>query len=235
MDPLEDGESCCCGITGEEGKGEDEVDEAEKQTEDEDKTLREEIIALYNKGEADTILSLISTFTEEEERPWDSLLLWVRPKPCCLAALAEHVRGANISAVASVGCGTGLLEWLVQAHTGLSVVGYEVNAEWWSSRYAPPTFIPLTYVDTDAAPPRVPPTHALMCCYFNDGKAFRQYVSAYEGPALVIIGATSGERHTDPHPLDYVDEGSWRLTFTHRISPEDLLAGYLRQHSPPGE
>lgn len=60
---------------------------------------------------------------------------------------------------------------------GLSVVGYEVNAEWWSSKYAPPTFIPLTYADTDAdtdaAPPRVPPTHALMCCYFNNGKAFR--------------------------------------------------------------
>lgn len=70
-------------------------------------------------GEADTILSLISTITEEKKRPWDSLLLWVRPKPCCLAALAEHVRAANISAVASVGCGTGLLEWLVQAHTGI--------------------------------------------------------------------------------------------------------------------
>lgn len=51
MDPLEGGESCCCGITREEGEGEDEVVEAEKQTEDEDKTLREEIIALYNKGQ----------------------------------------------------------------------------------------------------------------------------------------------------------------------------------------
>ena len=69
-------------------------------------------------GEADTILSLISTFTESKTRPWDSLLLWVRPQPCCLSALAAHVRAANLSAVASVGCGTGLLEWLVQAITG---------------------------------------------------------------------------------------------------------------------
>lgn len=76
------------------------------------------ILSVASTGKADTILSLISTFTEEEGHPWDSLLLWVRPKPCCLAALAEHVRAANLSAVASVGCGTGLLEWLVHVCTG---------------------------------------------------------------------------------------------------------------------
>lgn len=52
---------------------------------------------------------------------------------------------------------------------------------------------------------------------------------------LLIIGATSGERHTDPHPFDYVDEGTWRLTLTHRISQDDLLAGYLRHDDQPGE
>lgn len=62
----------------------------------------------------------------------------------------------------------------------------------------------------------------------KDFRFLRQYVSAYEGPALLIIGATSGERHTDPHPFDYVDEGTWRLTLTHRISEDDVLAGYLR-------
>ncbi|XP_045112275.1 uncharacterized protein LOC123505178 [Portunus trituberculatus] len=192
-------------------------------------TLREEIVALHQKGEAYTILSLVSTFTENKTRPWDPLLLWVQPQPCCLSALAAHVRAANISALVSVGCGTGLLEWLIQAITGLSVVGYEVNASWWTSKYAPPTFIPLTFVDQEAPPPKVPHTHALMCCYFNNAKVFRQYVSAYEGPVLLIIGATSGDRHTDPHPLDYVDRDTWRLTLTHRISTHDLLAGYHRQ------
>ncbi|KAG0711785.1 hypothetical protein GWK47_019902 [Chionoecetes opilio] len=228
-----------------EAPGQDEGRDEAATSEGNNTTLREQILALYHKGEADAILSLICTFTKDEThpQPWDPLLLWVQPQHCCLAALAAHVRGAHLSAVASVGCGTGLLEWLLQAVTGLPVVGYEVNAEWWTSKYAPPTFIPLTYADPDAPPPAVPPTHALMCCYFNNGPVFRQYVAAYKGAALLIIGATSGDRHTDPHPLDYVDRDSWRLTLTHRISPHDLLAGYLRhppkarqqhgQHPPP--
>lgn len=50
MDLLEGGASCCCDIARKEGKREDEEDEAEKQNETEDKTIREEIISLYNKG-----------------------------------------------------------------------------------------------------------------------------------------------------------------------------------------
>lgn len=51
MDPHESTGGYCCDVTREEGEGEEDVDEDEKQTEKEDKTLREEIIALYNKGQ----------------------------------------------------------------------------------------------------------------------------------------------------------------------------------------
>lgn len=50
--------------------------------------------------------------------PWDPLLLWARPQPCCLYAISHHVRRAGLSALTSIGCGTGLLEWLLQSLTG---------------------------------------------------------------------------------------------------------------------
>nr|XP_053643677.1 uncharacterized protein LOC128696440 [Cherax quadricarinatus] len=195
-------------------------------------SLKDHILTLYKNGDAAALLSFIAEPSVKGKTnatyKWDPLMLWVRPQPCCLLALAAHVRDLRLSALASVGCGTGLLEWLIHATTGLSVMGYEINSGWWRSRYAPPTFIPLTYVDPDAPTPTVPPTHALMCCYFNNGEVFRQYVAAYEGPALIIIGATDGSHHTDPRPLDYVHVHPWTLTHTHNISHRDLLACYVR-------
>ncbi|XP_045591794.2 uncharacterized protein, partial [Procambarus clarkii] len=190
-------------------------------------------------GDAAAILSFIGEASAQGKTggadKWDPLLLWVRPQPCCLQALAAHVRQASLSALASIGCGTGLLEWLISATTGLSVTGYEVNCGWWSSRYAPPTFIPFTYVDPDDCPPAVPPSHALMCCYFNNGQVFRQYVAAYKGPVLIIIGSVNGSHHhTEPHPLDYVHVHPWILTHTHHISQDDLLACYVRDCSKEG-
>lgn len=51
MNILSDDEGCCCGITFEEDEDEDEVDKDKEQSETDDKTLSEEIIALYKKGQ----------------------------------------------------------------------------------------------------------------------------------------------------------------------------------------
>ncbi|XP_042215320.1 uncharacterized protein LOC121861539 [Homarus americanus] len=105
-------------------------------------SIRDQILTLYKQGDAAALLTFITEFSDNGEEngttPWDPLLLWVRPQACCLQVLAAHTRDTNLSALASVGCGTGLLEWLIQATTGLSVIGYEVNGEWWRSRYEPP-------------------------------------------------------------------------------------------------
>ncbi|KAK4304154.1 hypothetical protein Pmani_023874 [Petrolisthes manimaculis] len=187
-------------------------------------TLRDQLLSLVQKDAVSEVVSVVcgdgddegEVITTTTTTTWDPLLLWVRPQPCCLHAIAGHVRKAGLSALASVGC-------------GVNVIGYEVNEEWWKSKYAPPTFIPLTFTKgTDSPPPLVPPTHALMCCYFNHAHAFHEYVSVYEGPALLIIGPTSGSRHTEPGPLDYQNVYPWTLTHTHRISNTDILACYLR-------
>lgn len=51
MDLPEDDEGFYGSTAVGEDKGEDEIPKAEEQGETEDKTLREEIIALYNKGQ----------------------------------------------------------------------------------------------------------------------------------------------------------------------------------------
>ncbi|XP_066979853.1 uncharacterized protein [Macrobrachium rosenbergii] len=193
------------------------------------------VLAFYNKGNVEAVMSLVAPSFDENgntnkspKDPWDPLLLWVRPGPCCIHFLAHQVREAEISSIASVGCGTGLLEWMIQTKTGLSVMGYEINGSWWCSKYAPPTFIPLTYVDPEEDPPAAPCTHALMCCYFNNAPVFRKYVDAYEGPLLIIIGSTHKARCTEPRPYDYIDVHPWTLTSTHNITDVDVIACYIR-------
>lgn len=63
MDLHEDDEGFCSSTAFEEDKGEDEINEAEEQSETGDKTLREEIIALYNKGQKHLQFVTISWYT----------------------------------------------------------------------------------------------------------------------------------------------------------------------------
>ncbi|XP_037789716.1 uncharacterized protein LOC119585157 [Penaeus monodon] len=195
-------------------------------------SLREKLMTFYEKGDASRVLRLMAaaTYTPEDRMTtsWDPLLLWVRPERCCIEAIAAHVREGRCRDLVSVGCGTGLLEWLVCALTGISVSGYEINADWWASPYSPPRFIPLVFVEPDAPPPAVPPSHALMCCYFNNGDAFRKYVDSYDGPVMIIIGSIDKNRHTDPRPLDYAHVHPWSLTHTHPITETDLIGFYVR-------
>ncbi|XP_042865359.1 uncharacterized protein LOC122248967 [Penaeus japonicus] len=212
--------------------GEEEREETSEDEGNEAPSFREKVIALFEKGEASHVLSLMADAVHAPQHGrhthWDPLLLWVRPSHCCIQSIADHVRDAHCDALASIGCGTGLLEWLIHKLTGTSVVGYEINTGWWSSPYSPPTFIPLVFVDSSDPPLAVPPAHALMCCYFNNGEVFRKYVDSYDGPAMIIIGSIDKNRHTEPRPLDYEDIHPWTLTRTHRISDTDLIGFYVR-------
>ncbi|KAK7028959.1 hypothetical protein SK128_001474 [Halocaridina rubra] len=89
------------------------------------KDVVNQVINYYNKGNPEAILAMLTPCHEcrnngSERRTWDPLLLWVKPSLCCLQFLASNVREADVGAVASVGCGTGLLEWLLQATTASS-------------------------------------------------------------------------------------------------------------------
>lgn len=109
----------------------------------------------------------------------------------------------------------------------LPVTGYEVNEEWWSSKYCNPPFISLTYAFSEHLNSR----NALLFCYFNDGKAFRKYIDCYKGPLVFIIGPGSGVgRYTDPEPF-HPNFGSdaWVLDNVEELgNTGDFIAAYTR-------
>ena len=61
---------------------------------------------------------LISKVGLDEIRNWDELLLWVRPSECCLQIIGKFITQQKLKGIASIGCGTGLLEWLIQNKIG---------------------------------------------------------------------------------------------------------------------
>uniref|UniRef100_A0A8D8ETS8 (northern house mosquito) hypothetical protein n=1 Tax=Culex pipiens TaxID=7175 RepID=A0A8D8ETS8_CULPI len=140
------------------------------------------------------------------------------------ACLAEH----NISRVLSVGCGTGLLEWLITAGTGILVAGVEQDENWWRSKYATKTYIPMVFAESKGANSindENAPWHAMMFCYFNHGAAFCDYVNNFEGRHVIIVGPEGGKAvHTDPMPFQpaFPTHQNWKLLQSFRVGSENL-------------
>lgn len=63
------------------------------------------IIELWDEDETDTDF-------------YGKSFLWIRPSEENLFFIAQAVREENMNEVVSIGCGTGLLEWLIQCATG---------------------------------------------------------------------------------------------------------------------
>ncbi|CAH1996995.1 unnamed protein product [Acanthoscelides obtectus] len=115
-------------------------------------------------------------------------LLWVWPSEDNLRFIKDTVSNLNCVGIISIGCGCGLLEWIIEKSTGLPLLGYEVNREWWESKYSPPTFINLKYSKQPPDETTLDPEYALVFCYFNSGQAFRDYLRVYNGRVVIIIG-----------------------------------------------
>lgn len=70
-----------------------------------------------------------------------------------------------------------------------------------------------------------------MFCYFNDGEAFRRYISSYKGPLVIIIGPGPGVgRYTDPEPFHpNFGNHSWVLNSIEEMGDTgDYIATYTR-------
>ncbi|ENN70224.1 uncharacterized protein LOC109545681 [Dendroctonus ponderosae] len=191
--------------------------------------LLDQVLDFYSQNDWRKVLRLNETSECKEARK----LLWAWPSEDNMLFLKKALEEYGLKGVASMGCGCGLLEWIIQQFTGLPVVGYEVNRQWWESKYSIPSFIPLEYVDSDQlnVDGLIPQDFALMFCYFNDGRAFREYVQRFRGLMIIIIGPDDGSgRHTDPQPFtaDFGQSG-WMLVRQQEIkNTKDFIAIYLR-------
>ncbi|XP_058811622.1 uncharacterized protein LOC131676549 [Topomyia yanbarensis] len=129
--------------------------------------------------------------------------LWVWPLQLDLEKIKDCFSRFGIGSVLSIGCGTGLLEWLINNATGIHISGVELDKKWWTSKYASKTYIPLVFAEAQGNVIQGQQRwHAMMFCYFNDGCAFREYVKNFNGCYVIIIGPKEGKGiHTDPLPF----------------------------------
>lgn len=116
---------------------------------------------------------------------------------------------------------------------GLPVSGIEVDGAWWRCRYAPPTFIPLHFTPTEMDKETITilqrnKNTALLFCYFNNRKAFDNYLKYYVGNVLIIIGPHQKGVHTDPLPFNDVPD-DWLLYKSQEIrSSGDFIVVYTK-------
>lgn len=122
--------------------------------------LEDVLISLVKKRKWQEMLKLSDLYPATET----SRFLWAWPTEACLKQLKNVFQRKGISSVLSIGCGSGLLEWIIQQSTGnkylqhksthnvnfLSkgtiVNGVELDKSWWTSSYSPATFINMNFV-----------------------------------------------------------------------------------------
>nr|XP_023030258.1 uncharacterized protein LOC111518135 [Leptinotarsa decemlineata] len=191
-----------------------------------DKVFMNEVLNLYQAENWRDLLKL----NENSDLSCAVKLLWVWPSEENLRFIKKIVEDSGCKGITSIGCGCGLLEWIISKSTGLHVIGYEINREWWTSKYSNPQFIKLQYCEK-IQEGMFNSNHVLLFCYFNNKVAFQDYIRAYKGNLVLIIGPGNGKgRHTDPEPFD-PDFGSTRWTlkdYNEVKDSKDFIAVYTR-------
>ncbi|XP_017472267.1 PREDICTED: uncharacterized protein LOC108363415 [Rhagoletis zephyria] len=171
-------------------------------------------------------------------------LMWIWPTEDELQKLGSVLKVNKIVHILSVGCGSGLLEWIIKECLGISVSGIEIDRAWWESKYAIKSFINLNYIEDLSNKENIQGDYlqkccnlqswnfALMFCYFNNHSAFLNYLNMYKGNSLLIIGPKVGMGvFTDPLPLEpQLPEGlNWTLKSTLNIGRRDVIAFYTKE------
>ncbi|KRT80355.1 hypothetical protein AMK59_6485 [Oryctes borbonicus] len=186
------------------------------------------VISLHKQNKWKEILDLdINSHKQEVVRN----LLWIWPSIDNMNFLKRLIIENDLNGLASVGCGCGLLEWMFREFSDMNVLGYEINKEWWTSKYSIPMFIDLIYCNQETKP-KLNPKYALLFCYFNDGEAFRKYIRSYSGNLVFIIGPGEGKgTHTEPRPFKPgFENNNWMLHDYQEVKDtKDFIAAYIRK------
>uniref|UniRef100_T1HMZ2 Uncharacterized protein n=2 Tax=Rhodnius prolixus TaxID=13249 RepID=T1HMZ2_RHOPR len=158
-----------------------------------------------------------------------NLLLWPKPQVKDLKFIHKNLKSLGINKLTSIGCGTGLLEWLLTAVTGIQVISIEVDKIYWSTKSRRYNFCELTFPDNEHFNECVTfPKYALLFCYFNNGKAFLEYLANYKGNVLIIIGPNVIGKYTNPMPYDSNIPSNWKLYNQRVMYGNDVIAIYLK-------
>ncbi|VVD00123.1 unnamed protein product [Leptidea sinapis] len=190
------------------------------------KEIKEDVIELY--GQRDW-RSIVNKYHNHPDR---NKLLWVFPAEEDFEFIRLNMEKLGSGEILSIGCGSGLLEWMIHEATDIPVSGVEVDGSWWACKYAPPTFIELIIaspaLDYNTISLLKKPTTTILFCYFNNGPAFRQYMENFNGNVVIIIGPHSKNVYTCPEPFEDIGK-EWDLHTSKEIrDSKDFIAIYVR-------
>jgi len=219
-------------------------------------TTVQSIIEFYQESNVEGILNqmqLIAKGGLEREKTALKGLIWPIPTGSDFEILSSFIKSKQISTnIFSIGCGTGLLEYLLlESLNGLQnnfatlyrVTGIEIDSLWWQSKYAPPLFHPIIYVGVDFSNQEAfgDPNSLVLFSYFNCLTTFTQYLKAFQGNYVGIIGPVQSNRDEKiaqfcaPSPLDLSENPNlplkdWELVLFQRfgLAEMDYIGIYSR-------
>lgn len=186
-------------------------------------SLEEILVNLSNDGDWHGVIEIGRNFDLDER----SKFLWAWPTIDCLQWMKKLFNNHQIKSILSIGCGSGLLEWLICQSTGAQVFGLELDKSWWKSIYSPKTFVDLSFTDDQITSDFLRKCantktneFALLFCYFNNRDAFLQYIRAFDGDFVILVGPMSEEHIvTNPNPLNpKFENDDWSLLCYYQLN-----------------
>lgn len=94
---------------------------------DEVSSFSKELYDLHSNAEWRKVIKLGEIISLEERKRY----LWVWPIEQHMKELKSELDKLGVRSLCSLGCGTGLLEWLMMKCTGLPIKGFEVDEFYW--------------------------------------------------------------------------------------------------------
>lgn len=79
-----------------------------------EKILEEQVCKLHSRGQWERIINLETNEGNDEGRR----LLWFWPSLNDLDWIKSVIEDYQLKGIASIGCGSGLLEWIIQQYSG---------------------------------------------------------------------------------------------------------------------
>lgn len=113
------------------------------------------------------------------------------------------------------------------------MTGVEIEKSWWCSKYAKHKYIPLVFAQMPPASDMLPAHSALLFCYFNSGPAFSQYIDAYHGDLVFIVGPGK-KRGTlaNPEPFDPGLSAEWQLWDSQEVKRTGDFIAVWKRNTP---
>ena len=177
----------------------------------ESSTLERQVLAAHAAGADGEVLRLI------EANPGNALC-FASLSGEMIAYIVAHLGGPG-GALITLGCGRGLLEWLLaRAAPAVAVRSFELAGV--ATDFFPEAAV--TRVTADEPIPALPANAVLLCAWGETGM-FSRYLAAHHGSAVVTVGE---EMFTDPEPRCELE--GWRIHASADFEGGNVVTVYWR-------